>query len=306
MGRYVVKRILSTIPLLLAITFLVFMFIHLIPGDPARLIAGMDATQQEVNTVRQGLGLDKPLLVQYLDYMKGLFTGDLGNSIKNNATVVATIMPRFRPTIILTITSMIWATILGVFLGIIAAVRRGRPLDYLCMIIAISGISIPGFWLGLELIQIFSVNLGWFPTAGLETAKSYVLPSITMGCGIMAILARFTRSSMLENMKEDYVRTARAKGLSEPVVILKYAFRNSLIEVVTVASLQIGGLLSGSVMTETVFSIPGLGRLLVDSINFRDYKVVQALLLFFALEYIVINLITDIVYGFLNPKIRYS
>lgn len=306
MGRYVVKRILGTIPLLLAITFLIFMFIHLIPGDPARLLAGIDATDQEVETIREQLGLNQPLLVQYGEYMKGLFTGDLGNSVKNNATVMATILPRFKPTIILTITSMIWATILGVFLGIIAAVKRGKPLDYFCMIIAISGISVPGFWLGLELIQIFSVNLGWFPTAGLETAKSYVLPSITMGCGIMAILARFTRSSMLENMKEDYVRTARAKGLSEPAVIMKYAFRNSLIEVVTVASLQIGGLLSGSVMTETVFSIPGLGRLLVDSINYRDYKVVQALLLFFALEYIIINLITDIIYGFLNPKIRYS
>lgn len=306
MGKYVVKRIFSAIPLMLVISFLIFMFIHLIPGDPARLIAGMDATKQEVETIRRQLGLDKPLMAQYFIYMKGIFHGDLGYSIKNNAPVASVILPRFKPTIILTICSMIWATILGVFLGIIAAVRRGKPLDYLAMIIAISGISVPGFWLGLMLIQFFSVNLGWFPTAGLTMAKSYVLPSITMGCGIMAILARFTRSSMLENLRKDYVRTARAKGMSEPKVILKYAFRNSLIEVVTVAGLQIGGLLTGSVMTETVFSIPGLGRLLVDSINFRDYKVVQALLMFFSLEYIIINLIVDIVYGFLNPKVRYQ
>lgn len=295
-----------TNPLLLAISFLVFMFIHLIPGDPARLLAGMDATKEEVNTIREQLGLNKPLVTQYVDYMKGLLTLDLGDSVKNNMSVIDTIAPRFAPTIILTVCSMIWATILGVFLGIIAAVRRGKPLDYLAMVIAISGISVPSFWLGLMLIQFFSVNLGWLPTAGLETIKSYILPSITMGCGIMAILARFTRSSMLETLREDYVRTARAKGLKEPLVILQHAFKNSLIEVVTVAGLQIGGLLSGSVMVETVFSIPGLGRLLVESINFRDYKVVQALLLFFALEYIVINLVVDLLYGVLNPKVRYN
>lgn len=306
MGRYIAKRIAGAIPLLIAISFLVFMFIHLIPGDPARLIAGMDATKEEVNTIREQLGLNKPLLTQYFDYMKGLLTLDLGNSIKNNMTVVETIAPKLKPTLILTVCSMLWAVVLGVFLGVIAAVRRGKPLDYISMIVAISGISVPSFWLGLMLIQQFSVKLGWFPTGGLDTVKSYLLPSITMGCGIMAILARFTRSSMLETLREDYVRTARAKGLKEPLVVLGHAFRNSLIEVVTVAGLQIGGLLSGSVMVETVFSISGLGRLLVDSINFRDYKVVQALLLFFALEYIVINLVVDILYGFLNPKVRYS
>lgn len=306
MGRYIIKRLLSAIPLLLAISFLVFMFIHLIPGDPARLIAGMDATKEEVNTVREQLGLNKPLLEQYVDYMKGLFTLDLGNSIKNNMTVIDMILPRFKPTIMLTISSMIWATLLGVFIGIMSAVKRGKILDYFGMLVAISGISIPSFWLGIVLIQCFSVKLGWLPTAGLETWKSYILPSITMGSGIMAILARFTRSSMLETLREDYVRTARAKGLKEFFVIGKHAFKNSLIQVVTVAGLQIGGLLSGSVLVETIFSIPGLGRLLVDSINFRDYKVVQALLLFFAFEYIIVNLIVDVLYGVLNPKVRYN
>ena len=233
--------------------------------------------------------------------MKGLFTGDLGSSIKNGKTVTETIAPRLKPTIMLTFSSMIWAAIIGIAIGIIAAVFHGRILDYVGMIIAIAGISVPSFWLGLELIQLFSVSLGWLPTSGLETWKSYILPSLTMGAGIMAVLARFSRSSMLETMREDYVRTARATGLSESLVV-----KNSLIEIVTVAGLQIGGLLSGSVMAETVFSIPGLGRLLVDSIQMRDYKVVQALLLFFATEYILINLIVDVLYGVINPRVRYE
>ena len=306
MGRYCAKRILSAIPLLLAISFFIFMYIHMIPGDPARMLAGMDATAEEVAVVREQLGLDQPLLTQYVDYMKGLFTGDLGNSIKNGATVMDTIAPRFKPTIMLTICSIVWATIIGVGLGIISAVCRGKAMDYIGMLIAISGISVPSFWLGLMLMQLFSVNLGWLPTSGLDSWKSYILPSLTLGAGTMAILARFTRSSMLESMREDYVRTARAKGLREFLVIMRHAFKNSLIQVVTVTGLQIGGLLSGSVLVETVFSIPGLGRLLVDSINYRDYKVVQALLMFFAVEYIVINLIVDLFYGVLNPKVRYD
>lgn len=306
MGRYFGKRLLSTIPLLLVISFLVFMFIHMIPGDPARMIAGQDATKEDVAIVREQLGLDKPLMTQYVDYMKGLVTGDLGMSVKNGKTVVETIAPRLKPTLMLTVSSMIWAAIIGVALGIISAVFHGRMLDYLGMLIAISGISVPSFWLGLELIQGFSVGLGMFPTGGLDSWQSYVLPSLTMGAGIMAVLARFTRSSMLETMREDYVRTARAKGLKESMVVMRHAFKNSLIEIITVAGLQIGGLLSGSVMAETVFSIPGLGRLLVDSINFRDYKVVQALLLFFAAEYIFINLIVDVLYGVINPKVRYE
>ncbi|MEF9945243.1 MAG: ABC transporter permease subunit [Lachnospiraceae bacterium] len=306
MLRYAAKRITSAIPLLIVISFMIFMFIHLIPGDPARMVAGKDATAADVQVVREQLGLDKPLLVQYGSYMKGLVTGDLGNSIKNGQTVAQAIGPRFKPTIMLTICSMIWATIIGVGMGIISAIKKGKPLDYIVMILAISGISLPAFWLGLELIQGFSVTLRLFPTGGLDGWRSYVLPSLTMGAGIMAILARFTRSSMLETLREDYVRTARAKGLGESLVVMNHAFKNSLIEIITVAGLQVGGLLSGSVMVETVFSIPGLGRLLVESINFRDYKVVQALLLFFAVEYIVINLVVDLLYGVINPKVRYD
>lgn len=306
MGRYFVKRILGAIPLLFAISFLIFMFIHLIPGDPVRLIVGYEATQDQVNEVRDALGLNKPLLAQYIDYMKGIFTGDLGNSIKSGMSVADLIGPRFKPTVTLTLCAMVWAVAVGVLIGILSAVKRGKLLDYLGMVTAISGISIPSFWLGLVLIQIFSVKLGWLPTGGLDSWKGYILPSFTMGAGIMAILARFTRSSMLESLREDYVRTARAKGLREILVIGRHAFKNSLIQVVTVAGLQIGGLLAGSVLIETVFSIPGLGRLLVDSIGYRDYKVVQALLLFFAVEYIVVNLVVDLLYGVLNPKIRYD
>ncbi|PWJ48095.1 ABC transporter permease [Faecalicatena contorta] len=306
MGRYCVKRLLSTIPLLLVISFLIFMFIHMIPGDPARLIAGQDATKADVKVVREQLGLDKPLLTQYGEYMKGLVTGDMGLSIRNGKTVEDTILPRLKPTILLTLSSAMWAIMIGIAIGVLAAVFHGKMADYLGMLIAIVGISVPGFWLGLQLIQMFSVSLGWLPTGGLDSWQSYVLPSLTMGSGVMAIMARFTRSSMLETMRADYVRTARAKGLIESLVVVRHGFKNSLIEIVTVAGLQIGGLLSGSVMAETVFSIPGLGRLLVDSINLRDYKVVQALLLFFALEYIVINLIVDLLYGVINPKVRYD
>ena len=306
MARYCLKRILSTIPLVLVISFLIFMFIHMIPGDPARQIAGKDATKAEVETVREQLGLNDPLLKQYGDYMKGLLTGDLGMSIKNGKTVVETIGPRLQPTLMLTLSSIAWAALIGISIGIISAVFQGKALDYIGMLIAISGISVPGFWLGLELIQGFSVGLGLLPTGGLDSWQSYILPSLTMGAGVMAVLARFTRSSMLETLREDYVRTARAKGLDENLVVMRHAFKNSSIDIITVTGLQIGGLLSGSVMAETVFSIPGLGRLLVDSINFRDYKVVQALLLFFAVEYIVINLIVDLLYGVINPKVRYE
>ncbi|MCD7819011.1 MAG: ABC transporter permease subunit [Lachnospiraceae bacterium] len=306
MLRYAVKRIINTIPLLLVISFLVFMFIHMIPGDAARLVAGKEATSYEVEIVREQLGLDKPLLTQYITYMKGLVTLDLGNSIYNGATVLDTIAPRFLPTIQLTALAILWSVIIGMLLGILAAVNRGGILDYVCMVTAISGISAPQFWLGLMLIQVFSVGLGLFPVSGLSTWQSYVLPSFTMGCGVMAIIARFTRSSMLENLKEDYIRTARAKGLRESLVILRHAFKNSLIQVVTVVGLQIGGLLTGSVMVESVFAINGLGRLLVTSIGNRDYKVVQALLMFYSLEYIIINLVVDLLYGVLNPKIRYE
>jgi glutathione transport system permease protein len=212
---------------------------------------------------------------------------------------------RFMPSIYLTLASMVWALVIGLLIGTLSAVFKNKWPDYLGMVTAVSGISLPGFWLGLILIQVFSVQLGWFPTGGAEGWKSYVLPSLTLGAGIMSMLARFTRSSLLETLKADFIRTGRAKGLRESVVIPKHALRNSLIPVVTIAGLQFGFLLGGSVVVETVFSFPGMGRLLIDSISFRDYPVIQAELLLFSLEFILVNLIVDILYSYLNPKIRY-
>ncbi len=306
MGRYALQRLLGVIPLLFVVSVLVFMFIHLIPGDPARLVAGKEATLEEINGIRAQLGLDLPLWQQYFNYMGRLLHGDLGSSLRSGLPVSDMLMSRLTPTLILTFLSLGWALIIGLLIGTISAVNRNRWPDYVGMLTAISGISIPGFWLGLVLIQIFSVQLGWFPTGGVDSWKSYILPSLTLGAGIMSMLARFSRSSMLETMREDYIRTGRSKGLREFTVVGRHALRNSLIQVVTVAGLQFGFLLGGSVMVETVFSIPGLGRLLVDSISFRDYTVIQALLLLFATQFILINLIVDMLYGVLNPKIRYA
>lgn len=306
MSRYFVKRILQTIPLMLVISILVFLFIHMIPGDPARTMAGLDAEQSEVEAIREEYGLNDPLIVQYVNYMKGLFTGDLGRSLKSDTPVAELIVDRMQNTLKLVFAGILWAPVLGIFIGVISAINRGKALDHGCMLLAITGLSAPGFWLGLMGIQIFSVQLGWLPSGGLDSWTGYILPSFTMGCGIMAVLARYSRSSMLETLREDYVRTARAKGQKEFLVMFLHAFRNSLIQVITILGLQIGGLLSGSVLTETVFSIPGMGRLLVDSIAFRDYPVIQGLLMLFAFQYVIINLIVDLLYGVINPKIRYD
>ena len=278
----------------------------MIPGDPARTMAGLDAEQSEVEAIREEYGLNDPLIVQYVNYMKGLFTGDLGRSLKSDTPVAELIVDRMQNTLKLVFAGILWAPVLGIFIGVISAIKRGKALDHGCMLLAITGLSAPGFWLGLMGIQIFSVQLGWLPSGGLDSWTGYILPSFTMGCGIMAVLARYSRSSMLETLREDYVRTARAKGQKEFLVMFLHAFRNSLIQVITILGLQIGGLLSGSVLTETVFSIPGMGRLLVDSIAFRDYPVIQGLLMLFAFQYVIINLIVDLLYGVINPKIRYD
>ena len=230
----------------------------------------------------------------------------MGQSMKSGTPVTELILTRMKTTLKLVFAGILWAPALGIFIGVISAIKRGKALDHACMFLAISGLSAPGFWLGLMGIQIFSVQLGWLPSGGLDSWKGMVLPSFTMGCSIMAVLARYSRSSMLETLREDYVRTARAKGQKESLVMFLHAFRNSLIQVVTILGLQIGGLLSGSVLTETVFSIPGMGRLLVDSIAFRDYPVIQGLLMLFAVQYVFINLVEDLLYGAINPQIRYD
>ncbi len=306
MFRYIVKRLIEIIPIIFVVSLLIFFFIHLVLGDPVRLAAGKEATLEEIERVRQELGLDKPLLTQYVNYMHNLLTGNLGHSLKTGLPISDMFENRFSVTMTLTFMSLGWALVLGLLIGTISAVFRNKWPDYVGMLTAISGISLPGFWLGLILIQVFSVTLGWFPTGGVESWKSYVLPSLTLGAGIMSMLARFTRSSLLETLKEDFIRTGRAKGLKESVVVRKHALKNSMIPVVTIAGLQFGFLLGGSVVVETVFSIPGMGRLLIDSIAFRDYPVVQAVILLFSLEFILVNLLVDILYKALNPKIRYD
>ncbi|MCP1311052.1 nickel ABC transporter permease [Paenibacillus tyrfis] len=306
MAQYVLKRLVAVIPILFIVSVLIFLFIHLIPGDPARLVAGKEATLEDISRIQAELGLDKPLWEQYFIYMSHLLQGDLGQSLKTGQPVTEMLASRMMPTIWLTIFSMGWALLFGIVIGVISATKRNRWPDYLSMLTAVSGISVPPFWLGLLLIQLFSVQLGWLPTGGVDSWEGYVLPSITLGAGIMSMLARFSRASLLESLKQDYIRTGRAKGLNERTVVWGHAMKNSMISVITVAGLQFGFLLGGSVIVETVFSIPGLGRLLIDSIAFRDYTVIQAELLLFAVEFILVNLLVDVLYGVLNPKIRLS
>jgi glutathione transport system permease protein len=305
MAKYFIHRLLGILPVLLLISLLVFGFVHLLPGDPARLVAGQDATQQDIAVVRAALGLDRPLWEQYVTYVWNVLHGDFGISLKTRRPVSEEIGERFFPTFWLTIISMVWATLFGLIIGVSSAVRRGRWQDHGGMLVAVSGISLPSFWLGLLLIDWFSVRLGWFPTSGYGTLAHFVLPSITLGVGVAAVMARFTRSSFIEIAREDYIRTARAKGAFERLVVWKHVLRNALIPIITMVGLQFGFLLGGSIVVETVFAWPGLGRLLVDSVSFRDYPVIQAEILLFSLEFILINLIVDVLYALVNPEIRY-
>lgn len=294
------------IPTLIIVVTFVFFFVRLIPGDPARLVAGEQATLQDVEAVRERLGLNQPIYIQYIKYILGLLQGDLGTSLRTSRPVLTEVASRYWNTMALTIASLIWSTIVGVILGVWSGKNRGKWQDFTGMTLAVSGISLPNFWIGFLLIMLFSVKLRWFPTTGAGSWRNLVLPAITLGTSIAAIIARFTRSSIVEVMKEDYIRTARAKGLKEKTVIWAHAFRNSMISVVTVVGLQFGFLLGGSVVTEAVFAYPGLGQLLIESVNYRDYPAIQSLILIFSLQFIVINLIVDILYAALNPEIKLS
>lgn len=304
MLKFIVRRLLGMIPTLLIVSIVIFLFVRMIPGDPARLVAGADASIQDVQAVRMELGLDKPVVTQYINFIGNLTHGDLGKSLKTRQPVSEEIGSRFMATFWLTLASMAWALVVGLLIGVISATKRNKWQDYTGMFAAVSGISLPSFWLGLMLMQLFSVNLGWLPTNGFESWKSLVLPALTLGAGVAAVIARFTRSSLMEVLREDYVRTARAKGLHNYFVVMKHALRNALIPVITMTGLQFGFLLGGSVVVETVFGWPGLGRLLIDSVAFRDYPTIQAEMLLFALEFILINLMVDLLYAVLNPQIR--
>ncbi|WP_413734553.1 glutathione ABC transporter permease GsiC [Sodalis sp. RH21] len=306
MLNYFINRLLGLIPTLLIVAVLVFLFVHLLPGDPARLAAGPNADASVVALVRQDLGLDKPLPEQFLHFIGNAARGDFGTSLVSKRPVSTELSSRFMPTFWLTIASMLWAVIFGMALGIVSAVWRNRWPDRIGMTLAVSGISFPAFALGMLLMQIFSVNLGWLPTVGADTPQHYILPSITLGAAVASIMARFTRASFVEVMQEDYMRTARAKGVGEFWVIVKHGLRNAMIPVVTMMGLQFGFLLGGSIVVEEVFNWPGLGRLLVDSVEMRDYPVIQAEVLLFSLEFIVINLLVDMLYAAINPSIRYQ
>lgn len=304
MLKYILKRVIGVIPTLIIVITFVFFFVRLIPGDPARLVAGPQATLEDVQLVREQLGLDKPVAVQYVSYVKGLLQGDLGTSLRTKRPVTAELSNRYANTMKLTIMALVWSTVAGVLLGVWSGKNRSKWQDFTGMTVAVSGISLPSFWVGFILISIFAVKLKWLPTTGADSFKALILPSITLGASIAAIIARFTRSSIIEVLKEDYIRTARAKGLREKIVIWKHAFRNSMISVVTVVGLQFGFLLGGSVVTEAVFAFPGLGSLLIESVNYRDYPAIQSLILIFSLQFIIINLLVDILYAVLDPEIK--
>lgn len=306
MLNYVLKRLLGLIPTLLIVAVLVFLFVHLLPGDPARLIAAPEADAQVIALVRQQLGLDQPLHVQFWHYITHVLQGDFGTSMVSRRPVSEEIASRFLPTLWLTITSMIWAVLFGMAIGIAAAVWRNRWPDRVGMTLAVTGISFPAFALGMLLMQIFSVDLGWLPTVGADSWQHYILPSLTLGAAVASVMARFTRSSFVDVLSEDYMSTARAKGVSETWVVLKHGLRNAMIPVVTMMGLQFGFLLGGSIVVEKAFNWPGLGRLLVDSVDMRDYPVIQAEVLLFSLEFILINLVVDVLYAAINPAIRYK
>ena len=306
MGRFLARRLLLTIPVLLGVATLVFSLIHLIPGDPAQAMLGEAAPQADVVELRHRLGLDRPLIEQYGVFLKGLVSGDLGTSLRTGQPVTDQIVERMPATFELAAAAMIVAIAFAMPLGIVAAVRRGTVADHAAMTISLAGVSVPNFWLGPMLAIIFAVELGWLPVSGRGTWAHLVLPAISLGAALAAILARMTRATMLEELREQYVQAARARGVSKSRAVLRHAFRNSLIPVVTLLGLQFGAVLTGAVITETIFAWPGIGRLLIQSIGFRDYPLVQGCILLIALTYVGVNLATDMVYGVLDPRIRYE
>lgn len=303
---YFLRRLLLTIPVLVGVATLVFALIHLVPGDPAQSMLGEAAAPEDVAKLRARLGLDRPLAVQYAAFMRGLANGDLGTSLRYDTPVSEEIRARLPQTARLALAAMAVAVALAIPLGIVAAVFRGTAVDHAAMTLALAGISMPNFWLGPLLAILFAVKLGWLPVSGSGDWRHLVLPAVTLGAALAAILARMTRASLLEELRELYVLAARARGLSRARAVLRHAFRNSLIPVVTIVGLQFGAVLTGAIITETIFAWPGIGRLLVQAIGFRDYPLVQGCILFISVTYVAANLLTDLTYGVLDPRIRYD
>lgn len=308
MARYILHRLLLTVPVLLGVATLVFALIHLVPGDPAVSMLGEGASAEDVAALRQSLGLDAPLPVQFAAFLTGVLQGDLGTSLRTGHPVIADLGARLGATALLASAAMLVAAALALPLGIVAAMRRNTWVDHLAMTVALAGLSMPNFWLGPLLALIFGVQLAWLPISGRGTGVSVhiILPALTLGLGLAAILARMTRASLIEQLRELYVRAARARGVSARRAVLRHALRNGLIPVITIVGLQFGAVLTGTIITETIFAWPGLGRLLIQSIQFRDYPMVQGCLLLIATTYVLVNLATDLLYGFADPRIRYE
>ncbi len=303
MLRYVGRRLLLAIPTLLGVATVVFFLIRLIPGDPARVIAGETATEEQIDRIRENLGLNLPLWEQYVRYILNLLRGDLGTSIVTGNPVLQDIGARLPATFALATAALTIGIVVGVALGIVAALYRGKPADVIVSAISVGGMSMPTYWLGLNLIVLFAINVHWFPASGATQPLSIVLPSITLATLSVAVIARMTRSSMLEVLSQDFVRTARAKGASPARVILRHAFPNAIPPILTIIGVQFGLMLGGAVLTETVFTWPGMGRLLVDSIFARDFPVVQGCVLVFSVGFILVNLVVDLLYSVVDPRI---
>ncbi|TDG00772.1 nickel ABC transporter permease [Paenibacillus piri] len=306
MFSYIVKRVLQMIPTLIGVSILVFILIHSVPGDPARLVAGNDASEEDVALVRDRLGLNEPLYVQYGTYVANLVTGDLGTSLRSNRPVLTEILTRFPTTIMLTVMAIVIMIVVGLFAGIFSATKPNSLRDNATMMFSLFGISMPVFWLGLMLILIFSFYLRILPSGGSDSFKYFILPAVAIGLSSSAILARLTRSSVLEVIHQDFVRTARAKGVKEKLVIYKHTLKNALIPIITIIGLEFGHLLGGAVLAETVFSMNGLGRYVIQSIQFRDYPAIQGTVLFIAAIFVIVNLIVDLCYSLVDPRVRYD
>lgn len=306
MVRFIIRRLVLLVPLLIGASILVFLTMRLIPGDPARLALGAEATEDQVELMRRQWGLDQPLPIQYVYWIGHALEGDWGRSTISRVPAGEEIMNRLPATLRLAALSILIATVLGIGFGLLAAVRHNTWLDRSSMVVALLGICTPSFWLGLMLILVFSVWLGWFPSFGQGGLEHLVLPALTLGAAAAALVARVTRSSLLDVLGADYLKTARAKGLTEQLVITRHALKNALIPVLTLLGLELGGLLTGAIVTETVFAYPGIGLLLINSIGNRDFPVVQPVLLLFAVQFVLINLVVDLLYAVVDPRITYG
>ena len=306
MSKYVLKRLAMLIPVLIGVTFMVYFILSLSPGDTAAMIAGESADAETIEATRKDLGLDQPVIVQYGKYMLNLLHGDMGKSYKTKRDVFPTIMAAFPNTAKLAFWSILVAVAIALPIGIISATRQYSAIDNVGMVAALLGVATPNFWLGLMLIIVFSLNLGWLPSGGMGSWKNYIMPAITLGTGDAALICRMTRSSMLEVIRQDYIRTARAKGVPEKMVIRKHALKNAMIPIVTLVGTDFGYMLTGSMLIEKVFSIPGIGKLAVDAMSNRDLPLLEGTVMYIAFVFVVVNLIVDVSYAFLDPRIRYG